>query len=268
MTGPAGLPPPGGHADDLLSAHLDDELDPVSEAWVADHLGECEQCRSAAVALTEARAAIRSLPEVDARPLVEGLLARHRRLIRTGAGFVGVAAAVLGALALTAAVNHPRVVPDVEGMAAAHVAAAHQELADMRPVDGASDGYAAPAGLIGSSVQLSRQAVFDGSDLTVVVYRDEGVVVSVFEQPGALEWKDLPPGVHRMLGDRRVWMAEGTLTMVVSELGDLVVTVVSEHRGAALTALSGLPERHRRSTWDRLHDASQRFTEVFALGAG
>lgn len=268
MTDPAGRPPSGGHADDLLSAHLDGELDPVRATWVTEHLGECQQCRSAAAALTEARAAVRSLPEVDARMLVEGLLARHRRLIRTGAGFVGVAAAVFAALALTAAVNHPRVVPDVEGMAAAHVAAAHQELAGMRAVDGAGDGYAAPAGLIGSSVQLSRHAVFDGSDLTVVLYRDDGVVVSVFEQPGSLGWEELPSGAHRMLGERRVWMAEGTLTMVVSELGDLVVTVVSEHRGAALTALSGLPERHRRSTWDRLHDASQRFTQVFALGAG
>ena len=45
-----------------------------------------------------------------------------------------------------------------------------------------------------------------------------------------------------------------------------VVTVVSEDRAAVLTALSGMPEWRRHGTWDRIHDASQRLTEVFALG--
>lgn len=258
--------PPDGHADDLLSAHLDDELDDGTRAWVDGHLGTCPECRAAASALREARSAVRSLPEVDARPVVEGLLARHRRLIRTGAGFVGTASVVLAALGLTAAVSRPQVVPDVAALSAAHVAAAHAELGGMRAVDDAGRTYAAPEGLAGGDSELTRDAVYDGSDLTALVYRDGRVAVSVYEQPGVVGWDGLPPGERGVVGGRTVWMGEGSPTVAVTELGDLVVTVVSEDRDAALAAVAALPERHRSSLWDRLHDTCQRFTQVFALG--
>ena len=124
----------------------------------------------------------------------------------------------------------------------------------------------APAGLIGSSVRLSRQSVLDGPDLTVVRYRDGSVDVTVLEQPGRLDWEALPAGDRRQLADTEAWVRPGSPVVVVAERGDLVVTVVSVDQGAAITALSGLPERRRTSTWDRLHDACERLTEVFALG--
>ncbi len=43
------------------------------------------------------------------------------------------------------------------------------------------------------------------------------------------------------------------------------MTVVSDDRAAVLTAVGGMPEWRRRGSWDRVHDACQRLTRVFAL---
>lgn len=257
---------PRDHADDLLSAHLDGELDPATDAWVVEHLGTCPACRAAAADLAEARSLLRGLPPVDAAPVIEGFLQRHRALIRSGAAFVGVAALVLVAIGLTAATLRPEVVPDLDEMAQAHVTAAHDRLGDVRPVIGGAGDYDAPPGLIGSDARLSRHAVFEGTDLTAVVYRDGDVSLSVYEQPGRLDRDALPRGEVVAVGGHLAWFRPGTPVVAVAELGDLVVTVVSEDRAAVLTALSGLPEWRRQSRWDRIHDASQRLTEVFAFG--
>lgn len=259
-------PPADGHAGDLLSAHLDDELDPDTDRWVVAHLAACATCRRAADELATARAWIRSLPPVDGTPVVDGFLARHRALIRTGSMFVAVAAVVLAALAATSSVVHPELVPDVEQMAAAHEAAAHETMADMRRVAEARSGYAAPPAMIGSAASLSRRAVYDGHDLTTVVYADDQHSVSVYQQPGRLDWDELPPGDQTWVGDRPVWLREGSPFVVVTEVGHLVITVVSDDRAAALTAVGGMPEQRRTATWQRLHDACQRVTQVFAFG--
>jgi len=64
----------------------------------------------------------------------------------------------------------------------------------------------------------------------------------------------------------RVWFGRGRPVVAVAQKGDLVVTVVSDDRAGVLTAVGGLPEWRRATVWDRLHDACQRLTEVFALG--
>jgi hypothetical protein len=253
-----------GHPDDLLSAHVDGELDAATEARVVDHLAGCAECRRAVAELDGARSLLRGLPPVDASPVIEGFLARHRRAIRLGAGFVAVAGLVLLALGLTAATEHRPVVPDVAALTAGHVEGAHGDMGGMERKDGSA--YVAPPGLIGSAVQLSRHEVWDGPDLAVVVYRDGDVDVSVYQQPGRLDWDGLPPGEVVAMGDDDVWFGSGRPVVAVSQRGDLVVTVVSADRPAVLTAVAGMPEWRRRASWDRLHDACQRVVQAFALG--
>lgn len=268
--------PADGHAGDLVSAYVDGELDPRTATWVAGHVEACEPCRRAADDARAAKEALRSLPAVDGGPAVEGFLARHRAAIRTGSAFVGIAAVALGALALSSAVLHPAVVPDVDAMVAAHVAttgssrgvsdpsaSAADVMATVRPVDRVAGNYAAPPAVAGARAQLQRHAMFDGPDLTVVVYGDGQSAVSVFQQPGALQWDDLPPGSVEEFAGRRAWRRDARPTVVVSEVGDLVITLVSDDLDALDAIAGSLPEKERGSAWERLHDACMRFASAF-----
>jgi len=253
----------GAHPDDLLSAHVDAELDPGTAAAVRSHLAGCAGCRAAEAELREARALLRSLPAVDAAPVIEGFLARHHAVVRLGAGFVGIAALVLVALALNAATHRPDVVPDLEALVLAHRTSTQAEVGDMDRE--ASASYAAPPGLIGSARSLSRHEAYDGKDLAAAVYRDGTVRLSVYQQPGRLDWDHLPRGTTESVGHQRVWFRSGEPVVAVTEKGDLVVTLVSDDRAAVLTAVGGLPAWERGTAWDRVHDVCQRFARVFTL---
>jgi len=252
------------HPDDLLSAHLDGELDPEAAREVEAHLAGCRGCREARDALVEARSLLRGLPAEDASPVIDGFLARHRQAIRAGGGFVAAAALVLLALGLSAATHREAVVPDVAALVAAHEAADPEAVGDVRREHVAP--YAAPPGLIGSRVSLSRMAAYDGTDVGAVVYRDGPMAVTVYQEPGRLDWSRLPAGEVERIAGEPVWFGPGEPVVAVAQKGDLVVTVVSDDRAGALTAVGGLPEWRRAAAWDRLHDACQRLTEVFALG--
>ena len=270
--------PDGGHAGDLVSARLDGELDPETTQWVDEHLAGCEPCRAAADEAGLARRWVRSLPSIDGTEVVSGFLGRHRSMIRTGTTFVGVAAVALGAIAMSSAVLYPEVVPEIDALVDAHLAAhdapaerhtaiaasGADGLSGVREVQTVAGYYAAPAAVLGNRARLSRRAMFDGDDVTVVVYGDGRSSVSVFEQPGRLEWDELPDGAIRRIGERQVWERRGSPAVLVAEVGGLVVTVVSDDRAAMTTVVDALPEKRRGSTWDRLHDACARFTATFA----
>lgn len=270
--------PDDGHAGDLVSARIDGELDPETTRWVDEHLAGCEPCRAAADEARLAQRWVRSLPPVDSTEVVSGFLGRHRAMIRTGTTFVGVAAVALGAIALSSAVLHPDVVPEIDALVGAHLAAhdtpaePHRAMAEsgaaglsgVRVVQHVAGHYAAPAAVLGNRARLSRRAMFDGDDVAVVVYGDGRSSVSVFEQPGSLEWDELPDGAVLWIGDLRVWERRSSPAVLVAEVGGLVVTLVSDDRAAMTTVLGALPEKRRGSTWDRLHDACARFTATFA----
>lgn len=273
------VPPNDGHAGDLLSARLDGELDPATAAWVDDHLERCAACRDAAAEAGHVRRSIRELPPVDGAPVVAGFLARHRAVIRTGVAFVCLAAIGLGAIASTSAVLSPAVRPPIDELGAVHRSAssdrgglrapAPSAMAGMRRVEGVGAPYAAPGDLPGHRGPLSRRALYDGDELTLVVYGDGRALVSVFEQPGHLEWDDLPAGRLVTVADRQVWVGEARVEgaaapVAVTEVGDVVVTVVSDDPDLLTAVLDGLPDMNRDSTWDRFHDACVRFTRAFA----
>lgn len=258
--------PADGHAGDLVSARLDGELDEATAAWVDEHLASCDACADVAGAVDVARAWMRSAPAVDASPVVGSVIARRRRMIGNGLVFVGLALFVLGLLAVTSSVTHPRVAPAVDEFVAAHERSSHDESDDMRAVDDVSSIYATPVVLGGTPSPLERRAVYDGADLTVAVYEDEADRVTVYQQPGRLDWDALPDGEWTEVAGRPAWYRSGTPVVVVAEVGDLTVTLVAHDLEQAERAVTELGAPKRTSTLDRVHDSCQRLMEVFALG--
>ena len=256
--------PADGHAGDLVSARLDGELDAATAAWVDAHLEECEACTEVAGAVGVVRDWMRTAPAVDSTPVVGSVIARRRRMIGNGLVFVGLALFVLGILAVTSSVSHPQVVPAVDEFVAAHERSSHEELGGMRPVDGAGSHYATPMAV--GSDPLRRRAVFDGPDLTVVVYEDDVATVTLYEQPGRVDWDALPDGEAIRIAGRPAWHRPGVPAVVVTEIGDLSVTLVADDLEQAEQVVGDLDAPTRSSTVDRVHDSCQRLLEVFALG--
>ena len=58
----------GEHPGDLLSAWLDDELEPPEAAAVAAHVGACSACAAERDEVEAGRAALRGLPHLEAPP--------------------------------------------------------------------------------------------------------------------------------------------------------------------------------------------------------
>ena len=94
------------HPDELLSAHLDGELDEVERRRVGRHLAECDRCRTELEDLARARAAVRSLPLLEL-PLdvaeLAGIPAPAIPLRRRPGAWIGAAAAAAVAAFITVA---------------------------------------------------------------------------------------------------------------------------------------------------------------------
>ena len=89
----------GHHPDDLLSAFLDDELEPEETAEIEGHLVACSVCRRDLAEVELVRTTLRRMPTLQApTDLVPRLVARRRRSSRRGA-LVGMAAAVVAVVA-------------------------------------------------------------------------------------------------------------------------------------------------------------------------
>lgn len=261
------LPPESGHADELLSALADDELTDAERTWTQAHLGECAGCQDEFDAIAATRSALRTMPPLRADEVIGSFLARHRAVIRTGVVFLGATAMVLGALSLTAAVIVEPVMPDLDALVAAHEHGAIDEMpaTKMRAVDRVSGLYVAPTE-IGADKSLARHALFDGDDLTSVVYRSATAHVSVFELPGRVAWGEIAEGTRLTVGDnKRAWQRAGSPTVLMADVGHLVIVVVSDDEDAAKATLAAMPESRRDSWRHHLHDAGQRLADVFSF---
>jgi anti-sigma factor RsiW len=58
----------GAHAEEMLSAYLEGELDGAPRAEIETHLGACPECASLLEAMRDARDALASLPELEPSP--------------------------------------------------------------------------------------------------------------------------------------------------------------------------------------------------------
>jgi hypothetical protein len=95
---------PGDHPGELLSARLDEELDPATARTVDRHVASCTACRAELDGLDRARGAVRALPRINAPAgVVDRLVDERHRADRRGVALASVAAGLVVVMGLAVA---------------------------------------------------------------------------------------------------------------------------------------------------------------------
>ncbi len=164
---------------------------------------------------------------VDRRPLFAG---------RTLAGLGLAAVAVFVAAAGMGGLDQPHVVPELDALAARHSsAAAGVPDPDFEAVDRAGGP---PISLPGN---FEAEAVFEAEELSQSVYATgDDDPVSVFSQPGSVDWEKLPAEGLEVLEGNKAWV-DSDAGVLVFEADDSTVTVVGLSSSELSDLLSGLP---------------------------
>ncbi|MGH9210692.1 MAG: zf-HC2 domain-containing protein [Acidimicrobiales bacterium] len=147
------------HPDDLLSARIDDELDPATAGVVDQHLDDCASCRRDMDAVLAARRALRAAPPVPAPAgLVRGLVTRRRRADRRSV-MVAAAAAVLALVTSVASADPSAVTGSSDGDAQGQVQP------DTRPQRDAPQGIWRASSTASSDPSLAERVTEAARDL-------------------------------------------------------------------------------------------------------
>ena len=252
---------------DLLSAYLDGELSTDERETVDAALDRSADLRHELEELSATRAMLRGLPAVaPVRPIEAPQPATTGRSRRYAGAVLAVAAVWLVVLSLGVGLGRLPVVPDVEQLSAQHAAA--EPMAGFAPMDMAEMDDPA---IMDEIDGMARDAIYMRDDVVHVRYSDGSHDVSVFHQPGSVDWDDMPDmGKVDMMADGPVW--RGVLdgqTVVVTERGDLIVTVVADgdmDEGMAMHASEKVPEVDKdESFWSKLRAApGNLWNRVFA----
>lgn len=253
-------------SDELLSAYLDNELTDAERAQVESDLATSATLRLDLAELEATRALLRGLPQLQPSsrwvPRAGGVPARPRRPRRLGLAVAAVAAVWLLILSVGVSLDSLPIVPDVDQLAVQHAAAETGEdpmgFAEM-DADKMMDDDPAIMADIGHGMGL--EGVFQLHDLVQARYSDGVHAVSVFHEPGEVDWGDMPgSGKVEMMDEGPVWRSTmGDVEVLVTERGSLVVIVVSDgdiDGDMAMAASTMVPEVDMdRSLWSRIKDA-------------
>ncbi len=265
-----------GHLGDELSALLDGELTEDRGIEARRHLETCPSCRAELAHVEGARSVLRALAMVEPPDGLLDRLARGRtRMARSvrgwgiAANLVATAAAWLLVLAVTSGVTPLSARPPVSRFVDQHAAAA------LPLTPGAPPEPAAPPAEVGGRfrVPVRLDAYVLGSvsvdgDLLQARYTDGLTVVSLFEQPGRLDWSTLPPGQRVSIDGREAWVARiGQSFVVITERSDLTFALVGPGPAERLLSMvPALPEPPAPSLADRLRAVGHDLVDSFSFG--
>lgn len=216
-----------------LSAYLDGELSSADVADVEQALAASVELRTELAELGATRTLIRNLPEVaPQRPLerLSVVLVAGRQPGRLGAMVAGVAAIWVLILSVGVSFGSLPIVPEIDQLALQHAAATESDMPmPFVAMDAAEmmDSDAAVMADIGYGMGL--EGVYQFGPLVQARYSDGVHAISIFHEPGEVDWDDLPTGDIKMMPDGLVWRTnlDGT-EILVTQRGDLVVTVVTD----------------------------------------
>jgi hypothetical protein len=195
-------------------------------------------------------AAADDAPEAAVVSMAEARSRRSRRRSVVLAAVVSVAAAAVLVVGLAPASK--QLDPPVEAFLARHEKMAAMPAEEsLATVDGGFDPmpadhldtmpapYAAPPEMAG----YERMGAFEHESGAVhVMYSDGTHAMSVYEQPGRIDWNGLPEGGERMTVDgQQAWaMAADGEAMMVVERGPVVYTVVGQGTPEAMSKMAGV----------------------------
>jgi hypothetical protein len=249
---------------ELLDAYLDGELDATELAAVERLLAQSAEARAELAAIDRVREILRGLGPVDPP------FGAYERFGRRSARRHPVRAGVLAGLAVaaTAAILFATFTPVVETLAPPldRFVERHDAMA-AEPASGgfepmALDETSRPT-LAGGFVPM---AAYAGATADQFVYSNGTTTVSVFEQPGRVDWSRIPEGGSMMMmGDDKAWhRQDASSDVVVVERGDHVLTVVSDATGTGVIDVADeMPVMGHRSFTDRLRDGLRELARAF-----
>lgn len=252
-----------------LSALLDGELSAIEEAALQELLANNVALRLELRAVEQVRSALRGLDPVEIpedgflMPSNVVVMRRPRRFVRRRA-FVGSVAAAVAAwmfLVVTVAPTPASADPIIEGSVEAH-------RASIENLPGRSEAVQTPNFPKQMGGELTLQFVSRHGQQIHALYASETQYVSVFQQPGTLEWDKLPAGGSLIEFDSlQAWTwDDADIRVVVLERDEAVFTFVSASTGESpleTTAMNAsvLPEKSGSSVWSRVtgacHDAAR-----------
>jgi hypothetical protein len=262
---------------ELFDAYLDDELTPDERAAVEELLRRSAAARAEVEGIQRVRDLVRGLPAVEPPfGFFERMELPRKRGPRSRAG---VAASLVGAAAavmmIIVGLTPGRVAPPIDDFVERHHAMLVSDPASLDVGDGydpMSDDrmddtprpFAAPEGL---PAGYRRQAVYTKPEVWHVVYSDGRNMVSVFQQPGLVDWDSMPEdGDRMMMGDDKVWVAGDDRRLVVLERSGLVVTVVGRvPKEDALLVAGSMPEPPAPTVTERIADGCRELTSTFGF---
>lgn len=252
---------------DELSAYLDGELDDGEHAALEARLAEDAVLADELASVAAVRSALRGLPEVDPPPgaleevvaavrATETLTRPRRRVGRlVGAGAMAtVLAFAVAMIAVEPAVADAT--PDVDRALDMHEAIEATTSGD-EPAAGLSSVH-----LVGRGELVHRSARPDG-----------GSLVSMFSQPGAVEWSRMSGGDKVGIGGEDAWTTvRGDDHVLVIERDGIVVTLVSAaplaDGGSELLELvdERAPEPDEPGFWDRARAVTDGLGDLVGIG--
>lgn len=178
---------------------------------------------------SEISAALASLGEVEPPPGFLSSAIDHRPMFagRVTVGLLAVAGLALGAAASGGLLAPRQVVPELQALAAKHESAVHS---------GLSGPAASP------DVELPEDFEFRGtvtgdSDVEQSLYDADGIPVSVFTQPGDVDFSNLPPDGRRAIDGNNAWVSD---EVVVIETTSGAVTIIGLPEGSLGDVLDAL----------------------------
>lgn len=276
---------------ELLNAYLDDELSDEEVAAVDRALAASPALRRDLDELRATQTLLRALPLVEPagashrslgadgdvaaphpKPAADAdssadttvvSLERHRRRRKVMVSAIGaVAAALLVVVGVGATLDPMPVAPSVEEFASAHMGTG-DAMGDFDDMD--ADTMDDPAVLASLGDGMDRLAVYARDDLVRTVYSDGSHEMSVFHEPGVVDWEGLPSDGEMVEdGAVKTWTGVRDDTVVaVAERGDLMIVVVAdaemgadEAKEKAMHAVEMVPPvQVDRGLWDRLSEA-------------